>query len=186
MGLIQSVGMMACMAVLILVSGTAEAQTANQQTGAGSSALKGFDTEQPIDVEADRLEVNDKDGTAFLTGAVKVVQGTMTLTTTSLTIYFNRDKGGDTPEILRIDALEAVTVVSEDQTVTGDWGVYDVKKRLITLGGKVDLKSPDTTLSGSLLQINLVDGITTMDRAPIGSGGQTRVKGRFLAPPVKE
>ena len=171
--------------LLLLVLGTG-AMAYAQTTGgsAGSSALKGFDTEQPIDVEADRLEVNDKDGTAFLSGNVKILQGDMTLFTESLTIYFNRTSNSDTPEIVRIDALTDLRIVSPSETVTGNWAVYDVQRRLITLGGDVDLVRKDANLTGSLLQINLIDGVTTLDRAPVEEGSSGRVKGRFLAPPT--
>ena len=151
-----------------------------------TSALKGLDVNQPIDIEADRLEANDKDGTAQLIGRVRVVQGALTLETNSLMIYFDRVPGQEDPEIIRIDALEPLTVISATETVNGSWGVYDVAKRIITIGGDVDLKRKDATLKGSLLQINLVDGITTLDSAAVQEGTTSRVKGRFLAPPVKK
>lgn len=154
----------------------------------GSSALKGLDVHQPLDIDADRLELNDKDGTARLIGNVIVSQGALTLTTNSLLIYFDRAAGQENPEIRRIDALEPLKVVSQTETVTGSWGVYDVEKRIITIGGAVDLVRKDASIKGSLLQINLIDGVTVLDGA--GIAGDTpqngRVKGRFLAPPPKK
>lgn len=156
-----------------------------QNQGGSPSALKGMDVNQPLDLEADRLEILDNDATAQLIGNVIVQQGALTLKTNSLLIYYKQMPGKAEPTIIRIDALEPIRVESASETVTGDWGVYDVEKRIITVGGTVDLVRKDASLKGRLLQINLVDGITTLDSAALNNGASGRVKGRFLAPPSK-
>ncbi len=51
-------------------------------------ALTG-DSEQPIEVEADRLEVRDEDGRSIYQGNVRLVQGSLQITSDRLVIHFN-------------------------------------------------------------------------------------------------
>ena len=63
-------------------------QPALGQGGAGS-ALKGLDTNAPVDVAADRIEVQDRADRAILSGNVVVRQGELTLTAPRLTIAYS-------------------------------------------------------------------------------------------------
>ncbi len=51
-------------------------------------ALPG-DSEQPIEVEADRLEVRDEDNRSIYQGNVRLVQGSLEITSDRLVIHFN-------------------------------------------------------------------------------------------------
>jgi lipopolysaccharide export system protein LptA len=53
--------------------------------GAGS-ALKGHDTNAPVDVAADRIEVQDRADRAIFSGNVQVRQGDLNLATSRLTV----------------------------------------------------------------------------------------------------
>ena len=51
-------------------------------------ALPG-DSEQPIEVEADRLEVRDEDNLSIYQGNVRLLQGSLEITSDRLVIHFN-------------------------------------------------------------------------------------------------
>ena len=51
-------------------------------------------------------------------------------------------------DIRRIEARGGVTVISKDQNASGDLGVYDVKKKTITLTGNVVVSQGKNVLHG--------------------------------------
>ena len=76
------------------------------------SALRGHDTNAPLDVEADRIEVQDRQDRALFTGNVRVQQGNMTIEAQQLRVAYVKRGNGGVQEIQRIDADGAVTMRS--------------------------------------------------------------------------
>ena len=150
------------------------------QSGGSVSALKGHDSNAPVDVAADRIEVQDRADRAVFAGNVKVRQGTLTLDTARLTVAYSSGGG---IQIRRLDAAGGVTVTSPSETARGNFGVYDLDARLITLVGDVRLARDGSTINGSRLLIDLQSGRAVIDGGAPGvgqSGG--RVTGRFTVP----
>ena len=162
-------------AAALLIGGAALAQS-NQPT----SALKGHDSNAPIDVAADRIEVQDRADRAMFVGNVKVRQAELTLDTSRLTVAYSSSGG---IQIQRLDAAGGVTVRSPSETARGDFGVYDLDRKLITLIGNVRLDRQGSNVMGSRLVIDLNSGRAVIDGGAPGvnqSGG--RVTGRFTVP----
>ena len=148
------------------------------------SALKQHDTAGPIDIVADRLEVRQKESLAVFKGSVEANQGDLTLKADAVTVYYSRDQGADGPAIARLDATGGVEIQSPSERVEGTWGVYDVERRVVTLGGSVVLQRGDTLIRGDRLELDLDTGITKLDGAPTTTGADQngRVRGRFSVP----
>lgn len=164
-----------------LASAGAMAQT--QKTNEPVSALKGHNSNAPIDLQADRLEVQDRADRAMFTGNVHVKQDELTLDTARLTVAYSSSGG---VQIDRLDASGGVTVRSPSETAKGDFGIYDLDKKLITLVGNVLLSRQDSTIAGQRLVIDLDSGRAVIDGGPQGvgqSGG--RVTGHFTVPQKK-
>ena len=162
---------------LIAAAGAAAAAMAQQQP---VSALKGHDANQPVDVAADRIEVQDRADRAIFSGNVRATQGTLTLDTARLTVAYS---GGGGIQIDRLDASGGVTVRSPSETARGNFGIYDLNAKLITLVGDVRLTRGDSHVMGSRLVIDLNSGRAVIDGGAPGvgqSGG--RVTGRFTVP----
>ncbi len=152
--------------------------------GQGSvSALRGHNTSAPLDIEADRIEVQDRLDRALFTGNVRVRQGDMAIDAQRLRVaYVKRGNSGDL-EIQRVDADGAVTMRSPSETARGNSGVYDVQNRLLTLIGNVRLERGQSVLNGQRLVINLDDGRSTLDGGTVQQGQSGgRVTGRFVVP----
>ncbi|WP_191250230.1 lipopolysaccharide transport periplasmic protein LptA [Kordiimonas sediminis] len=145
----------------------------------GQSVLKGHDTEQPIDISAERLEVKQKTGQAIFKGTVIVSQGKMTFAADTLTVYYDTSDGTDNPTIERLDARGNVKLTSETESVSSEWSVYDVSRRLVTMGGAVKLSRKGSSLEGERLELDLVSGLTKLDGNPDDDG---RVTGTFKVP----
>jgi len=166
-----------------IAASAAVAAFAQTQTQApGVSALKGHNTNAPVDVSADRIEVQDRADRAIFTGNVHATQTDMTLDTPRLTVAYSNAAGGKT-QIQRLDAAGGVTVKSPTETAKGDFGIYDLDRKLITLIGNVQLNQEQNQVNGSRLVIDLDSGRAVVDGGPPGvnsSGG--RVTGHFTVP----
>lgn len=162
-------------ALAVLLAGAAFAQSGGQV-----SALKGHDSNAPVDVDADRIEVQERADRAVFAGNVRARQGSLTLQTARLTLAYT---AGDGIQIRRLDASGGVTVTSPSETARGNFAVYDLDAKLITLVGDVRLAREGSTINGSRLLIDLNTGRAVMDGGAPGvgqSGG--RVTGHFTVP----
>jgi lipopolysaccharide export system protein LptA len=156
---------------------------------AAQSALKGHNTDAPLDVDAKAIDVLDANGKAIWTGDVRVTQGTMKLNADTITVFYSRSKKGGNPTIERLDAQNNVKLVTPSETATGRYGIYDVAQKTITLVGGVVLTKGENILHGQRLSIDLDSGRSKLDGAgtpaapgqPATTGG--RVTGRFVVPP---
>lgn len=158
----------------------ATAAAAVAQSREPVSALKGHNSDAPIDLTADRLEVQDRADRAMFSGNVKVRQDELTLDTSRLTVAYSSSGG---VQIKRLDASGGVTVRSPSETARGSFGIYDLDRKLITLVGNVVLERQGSQLSGQRLVIDLDSGRAVIDGGPAGvgqSGG--RVTGHFTVP----
>ena len=148
------------------------------------SALKGHDSNAPIDVSADRMEVQDRADRAVMAGNVHVKQQNLTLDAARLTIAYTNGPGG--LKMQRLDAAGGVVVKSPTETARGAFGVYDLNRKLITLVGGVQLIRQQSQISGSRLVIDLTTGRAVVDGGAPGLGGSGgRVTGHFTVPQRK-
>jgi lipopolysaccharide export system protein LptA len=169
------------LATAALAATTASAQVKQQSS---VSALKGHNTNAPVDVQADRIEVQDRADRAVFSGNVHAVQAEMTLDTPRLTVAYSNAQGpGGNPQIQRLDAAGGVVVKSPTESAKGDFGIYDLNRKLITLIGNVQLIQQQNQVNGARLVIDLNSGRAVVDGGPPGvnsSGG--RVTGHFVVP----
>jgi lipopolysaccharide export system protein LptA len=154
------------------------------QASAQTSALKGHNSNAPVDVAADRIEVQDRADRAIFSGNVVVRQGELTLTAARLTVAYSSGGG---VELRRIDATGGVSVRSPSETARGNVGIYDLERRIITLIGDVSLVQRDAKVNGGRLTIDLDSGRAVMDGGgPPGTTSQGgRVTGTFTVPQKK-
>jgi lipopolysaccharide export system protein LptA len=140
-------------------------------------ALKGHNTGAPVDVEADRIEVQDRADRAVFSGNVVARQNDMTLNAGRLTVAYSRNGGG--VDIERLDASGGVTVRSASETARGEFAIYDLSQRIITVVGNVQLTRGGNVVRGGRLVINLDTGRAVMDGRGVNDASGGRVSGRF-------
>jgi lipopolysaccharide export system protein LptA len=166
-------------APLALVTAAAALAQSNEPV----SALKGHNSNAPIDVQSDRIEVQDRADRAIFVGNVHVKQDELTLDTARLTVAYTST---GSVQINRLDASGGVTVRSPSETARGAIGIYDLDRKLITLVGNVVLQREGSQINGQRLTIDLDSGRAVIDGGPAGvgqSGG--RVTGHFTVPQKK-
>ena len=103
-----------------------------------ASALKGHDSNAPVDVAADRIEVQDRANRAIFSGNVVVRQGNLTLNAPRLTVALCEQRRRGT-EIQRLEASGGVTLRSPTETARSQFAIYDSTGRLVTMIGGVTL-----------------------------------------------
>jgi lipopolysaccharide export system protein LptA len=179
--------LLACLALPLAAS----AQPAQQSGG----TMQGFqmNRDQPVKIEANSLEVRDKQKQATFIGSVKLTQGETVLQCQRLVIFYDDNaapaapkKGGGpataqkaagpgSQQIKRAEAKGDVLVTQKDQTARGDNGVFDVKANNIVLTGNVVVTQGASVLRGDQMVVNLTTGFTEV------KSGKTsgRVEGLF-------
>ena len=122
-------------------------------------AFKGFsaDSDEPIQIEADQLEVRDGEKVAVYAGNVRVRQGETVLKTAQLRVFYTGDAAGGVPgsSVSRIEASNRVVVQSGGKTATGDSAVLEMATERITLAGNVILTEGDNIFRGQKLIVDL-------------------------------
>jgi lipopolysaccharide export system protein LptA len=150
-----------------------------------TSALKGHNTNAPVDVAADRIEVQDRADRAIFSGNVQVRQANLTLNAARLTVAYAQAGG---IQIQRLDASGGVTVRSPSETARGQYAIYDLNSRLITMLGGVTLTRGESQVRGGRLVLDLDSGRAVVDGGAPGSPAGTtkeqggRVTGTFTVP----
>ena len=157
--------------------GGALAQPSSNAAKSVPNALQGFSENrgQPVQIEASRLEVRDKDKVATFSGNVKVAQGDTVMRCKSLVVYYEGGQGvtgamktstpgpGGSSQISRLEALGGVTVLQKDQTASGNTGLFDMKTNTVTLIGNVLVSQGGNVLRGERLVVDLTTGVSKVE-----------------------
>lgn len=145
-----------------------------------SEAFSGLSasSRDPIEIEADELEVQDREKTAVFRGNVRLVQGPTTLRASSITVYYNGRATGTNQQISKVEARGPIRVTSKDQTARGDRATFLMTTQILTLSGNVILTKGGNELRGERLIVNLKTGESRVEAPNSQSGG--RVRGVFL------
>lgn len=190
----------ACLPVSASAQGSAKKApapaAANPSVDTGvPNALQGFsqNKDKPIQIEAQQLDVRDKDKVAIFSGNVVVVQGDTTMKCKTLHVFYDQDEGkGTAPKstmkaaqpgpggkqtIKRLEARGGVIVIQKEQTATGEAGIFEMKTNTVTLVGGaqgVVVTQGTNVLRGERLVVDL-----TTSYARVESGKGKPVQGIF-------
>lgn len=153
------------LSVLALL-GTA-APALSQAVGFGAAS----DTDAPVEVAADSLQVNQSSGQATFTGNVVISQDEMRLSADEVTVDY-----AETGEnrIRSLHATGTVTLVSGPDAAEAQDAVYDVESGTVALSGDVILTQGQNVLSGERANIDLNTGQANMSgrvRSVLQPGG---------------
>lgn len=178
-------------AAALVASAAAGAQP--QPASGPPNALQGFsqNRNKPIKIDADSLEVRDKDKVATFSGKVQLVQGDTVLKCKSMVVFYDNDtktaetKTGETktPEpkaaetktamatggsggqqnIRRIEVRGDVVVTQKDQKATSDNGFFDMKANTITLVGNVVISQGQNVVRGDRLMVDLTTNVSRVE-----------------------
>jgi lipopolysaccharide export system protein LptA len=165
------------------------------------NAFQGFsaDRNEPVKIEANSLEVHDKDSYAVFSGNVVVQQGDSTMRCRELKVHYvgslrgneKGEKGGaaksssgqtvtndPAQRIRRLEALGGVVITSKDQKATGNTGIFDMPTNTATITGNVVITQGPNIMRADKLIVDLKTGFSRMEAG--GKDGSKRVQGLFV------
>jgi lipopolysaccharide export system protein LptA len=176
----------ALLAASVVAAAPALAQIPGKDRNSGFGTLGS--NKEPIKIDADRLDVFDKESRAVFSGNVVAVQGESTMNCTSLTVYYeqNRSASGKAApaaasdaasdsSIRKIDCKGPVTIVSSTQVATGDNATFDRVANKVLLVGNVALSDGPNVTRGERIVYDLNTGVANVETKPGG-----RVKALFV------
>jgi len=136
-----------------------------------SGAFEGMgNSDEPIQIDADRLEVKDKLGIALFTGNVNVVQGTTILKASRMKVVYTKGSGGPNGNLKYLEATGKIAVRSGDQKVTANRGEFDMLQQTVKLSGDVVITQGANVVSGCILEVDLETSTAVLK--PCASKGQ--------------
>lgn len=119
-------------------------------------------SDKPVEIASDTLEVQQDKQLAIFRGNVDAIQGDTRLRSEELFVYYRErnqqngtapkpaaaqsSAGPDASSITKIEAKGKVFVSTPQERAQGDFGVYDVDKKTITLTGNVLLTTDRSTV----------------------------------------
>ncbi len=144
---------------------------------------------EPIKIDADRLDVFDKDGRAVFAGNVVAVQGDSTMKCSLLTVFYEAGRaaaaagqagrepqanplGGSDNAIRKINCKGPVTIVSKTQVATGDNAEFDRTRNKVVLMGNAALSDGPNVTRGERVAYDLNTGVANVEGG--GQGGRVR------------
>lgn len=147
--------------------------------------------QEPISIDANQMEVRDKDKMAIFTGKVVAIQGKTRMETEQMKVFYEDNKTAPLPDaaptpvtnqagmgdrkVKRIEVNGAVKVIQEGQVASGNSGVYDLPTSQITLTGDVVLVQNGNVVHGNQLVVN-----TKTQESRVLSSGSNRVRALII------
>ncbi|MGB3246125.1 MAG: lipopolysaccharide transport periplasmic protein LptA [Sulfitobacter sp.] len=128
-----------------------------QGTGVAFGTIR-QDTNQPVEVSADNLSVDQETGTAIFTGNVMIGQGEMRLTATRVLVVYRASGEG----IARLEATGGVTLVSGPDAAESERADYNIDTGTIEMSGNVLLAQGRSAISADRMSVRLSDGTAQM------------------------
>lgn len=175
--MIRKYGLLVGACLPLLAPAIAIAQESDGQFGRLS-----LSSDQPIEIESDRFEVDENQSLGVFTGNVTVVQGETLLKTAQMRVYYNNEEGGSAAtggaQIERLEADGGVYLESEGQVATGDSGSFDMDSEVLVLtGDEVVLTEGENVIVGCKLTVQMQTGQATLESCADrdGSGGRVRM-----------
>ena len=177
---IRSNVLMPALVALGLAAGPVLAQEAASGDGS-QNRITGLQLngKEPIQIESDKLEVRESENLAVFSGNVTVTQAPTVLKAGRMTVYYAKDGGSAATGSSKIDRLEVdgkVYVKSDNQTATGDNGVFDMKTEVLVMSGnEVVLSEGSNVLTGCKLTVEMKTGRAQVDGCKKSQTGSPRV-----------
>ena len=123
-----------------------------------------IDSEQPVEIAADQLSIDQSNGNAVFEGSVKIGQGKMRLSADKVLVeYERRDSGGATGEISRLIATGNVILVNGPEVAQADAAEYLLAASKVIMTGSVVLTQGQNALSAERMVVDLATGNANLE-----------------------
>jgi len=138
---------------------------------------------EPIHIEADRMEADQRTASVTFAGNVEAVQAGMTIRADLMTVHYRRAPGDSAPGLQAgqsIESLQAtgnVMIDKEDWHASGDRMDYQTEGRQVILTGNTKVRQNSNLVTGDRVVLYLDEGKSVVEARDKEEGG--RVKAFF-------
>ncbi|WP_240453720.1 lipopolysaccharide transport periplasmic protein LptA [Chachezhania antarctica] len=110
--------------------------------------------DQPVDITADTLDIDQNTGRAVFSGNVLVIQGDMRLSAKEVEVTYSEARS----EIERVEATGDVVLVSGPDEAESQKAVYTPESGMVTMTGDVLLTQGQNAVTSQEMTVDLVKG----------------------------
>lgn len=140
--------------------------------------LKLVSPEQTITAR-DKMEYWTARREASAVGNAKVTRPTDTITADTLKAFFVDDPATGKTKVSRMEAIGHVVIITKEEKLTGDKGIYKGEGNTAELIGHVRIERGPNVLEGERAEVNLTTNISKMFGGATSPTGDSRVRGVF-------
>ncbi len=144
----------------ILAIALAATHPAAAQVGIGFGGVA-HDADQPVEVTADSLSIDQTNGRAVFEGNVIIVQGDLRMAAGRVEVVYS--DGADGGAVQEVIASGGVLVARGADAAEGVEARYDIASALLTMSGDVLVTQGATAIAGDSMTINMTTGNGTVD-----------------------
>jgi lipopolysaccharide export system protein LptA len=150
--------MMPRLLLLLLILSASALQSRAQETTVPFGS-EGHDITQRIEVTADHLELDQAEGTAHFTGAVRAAQGALRIAADSIVVHYAETEAASSQgQITRLEAEGNVTLTNGEEAAEAQEATYDVSSGIIVMERDVLITQGSNALASQTLRIDLTTG----------------------------
>lgn len=151
----------------------------------GEETAKTDFSREPIHIEADRMESDQKTESVLFLGNVEAQQGDLSIKAARMTVYYQRGNSAGAAKsaeeagraIDRLTASGELEIVKQNWTATGDQLEFISGERKIVLTGNTRVWQDNNLVTGDRIVLYLDEGKSVVERKD--SGQSERVKAFF-------
>lgn len=144
----------------VLAIALAAVQPVAAQVGIGFGGVA-HDADQPVEVTADSLSIDQANGRAVFEGNVIIVQGDLRMAAGRVEVVYA--DGDDARSVEEVIASGGVLVTRGTDAAEGAEATYDIAAALLTMSGDVMVTQGATAIAGDSMVVNMTTGNGTMD-----------------------
>lgn len=155
----------------------------SQPLRAGDGLLPGAKAEDPLTIEANRLDMKDARKLLVYTGNILVANGPSTLKSSDLTIHLDgaaAGAGSTTDRVNRIEANGPVVINTQKEAYSGNRLQYDRQTNKIYLSGNVTIQQGDGLTKADNLEFDKGNNTALLTGNVVFQKGAAVVKGEKL------
>lgn len=141
------------LAAVALALGLAVPAAAQVDIGFGGVA---YDAQQPVEVTADSLTIDQSTGEAVFSGNVIVHQGDLRMAAGQVRVIYSETAGRQ--EVDQVVATGGVLVTRGADAAEGRQAEFDVATALLTMSGQVLVTQGPTAVAGDRMVVNMRTG----------------------------
>ena len=121
-----------------------------------------------VDIEADRLDVDTKNGTAIFKGKVKAAKPDITIKGDTLTLLYDQK----TRKVTMLTAEGDVTILWQDKNATCSKAIYNLANEVMVMTGNVVITRGQERLSGQRVTMDKKNDTQVVE----GAGSRVKVR----------